>query len=83
MADPALDPPFRPVFDAHNTPAQIRDLCTRCWLAEKAGRPTFQQLSVELRLLNVSDMNDALRAMHVRSRACWRRRACRPSLAAA
>lgn len=54
-----LDPPFRPVLD-QEAPAQIRDLCTRCWLADPQGRPTFQQIAVELRLMNVSDMNKKL-----------------------
>lgn len=66
VADPTLDPPFRPLLEPATTPPQVRDLCSRCWLADPAGRPTFQQLSVELRLMNVSDINTSMKALHVR-----------------
>lgn len=79
VANPELDPPFRPHLEPATTPPQVRDLCSRCWLSDPAGRPTFQQLSVELRLMNVSDINSSMKALHVRPTTAFCSLACSAS----
>lgn len=59
VADTAADPPFRPALPAH-TPPLFRELCRRCWHPEPAARPSFAQIAIEIKTLDMPELSRAL-----------------------
>lgn len=59
VADASLEPPFRPALPPH-TPPLFRELCRRCWHPERAVRPSFAQIALEIKSLDMPGISNAL-----------------------
>lgn len=59
VADTAASPPFRPALPPH-TPPLFRELCRRCWHPEAAARPSFAQIAIEIKTLDMPELSRAL-----------------------